>query len=95
MSIIDFTVMTCTECPSTSFLRTIGLKWKRDSGLVPHETGYQCAQCGNTVDTDRLIRRAQVKQMEQELAAKKEEMRDLEDVAPAPKTKAPKEKVSA
>ena len=84
MAISDWMTMQCTECPSQTFTRTVTLKWKKDGGLTPNESGYQCAQCSNVIDSQRLIARAELKLMEAELAAKKEEMRERQATVDKP-----------
>ena len=74
----DYTLLTCTECPSTEFLPTHRKRWKAGSGIVEEPAGAVCAQCQARVDNAVLIERAKLHAKRRELAAQAEELAELE-----------------
>ena len=58
----------CNCCGvSTTFMRTMRVRWKQGGGLVEAPEGYQCQQCHGIVDAEVLVAQARQEEKLQEV----------------------------
>jgi len=62
------------DCGSEKFLKLVCLRWHPSGGSTEEMGGWECSQCGKSVDMASLITLAKLKQKKAELESLKEEI---------------------
>lgn len=60
----------CPHCDGTLFIAVVAIRVAGGGGMIYPPRGHQCVKCHNVLDVADLLRKTEIRQLEQELKDK-------------------------
>jgi len=79
-----WTTLRCPDCDSARFVQTCGLTTRANGGTVSTPQGWECCGCRNTVDLGAMAQAASLRQLEQEIQQRRQQMAALRPLPTPP-----------